>query len=312
MQSFTVLPDKDELSDKTRIDSFLAERFDEYSRSFIQKIIKDGNVSVNDKVIKANYIVKENDEITLTIESPKELDVIPENIPLDIIYEDEDIIVVNKKKGMVVHPAPGNYDGTLVNALLYHCKGKLSDINGILRPGIVHRIDKDTEGILVVAKNAEVHRNLTEQFKVHSITRRYHAIVIGNLNENEGTVDANIGRNENDRKKMAITNKNSKRAVTHYKVIKRFNKYTYIECTLETGRTHQIRVHMSSLHHPLLGDDVYGMKENEFKIKGQVLIAKVLGFVHPKTNEYIEFEIELSDEFKEILKKIENKYGLEG
>lgn len=310
MQSFSLIVSEDDVINKTRIDSYLADNFDDYSRSFIQKIIKDECVLVNDKPCKANYIIKENDEITLNVEDPKELDVKPENIPLDIIFEDDDIVIVNKPKGMVCHPAPGNYEGTLVNALLYHCKGKLSDINGVLRPGIVHRIDKDTEGILVVAKNSDAHRKLTEQFKVHSITRKYHAIVCGDLPNDEGTVDANIGRSDKDRKKMCITLKNSKRAVTHYKVLERYGKYTYIECTLETGRTHQIRVHMASLHHPLLGDDVYGNKENEFKIEGQVLLAKVLGFIHPRTNEYVEFEIDLSDDFKNIKDKIKNKYGV--
>lgn len=309
MQSFNISVTSDNLSDKTRVDSFLAENFDDYSRTFIQKIIKEGNVLVNDKVVKGSYNLSEGDEVTLNIEEPKELEVKAENIPLDIIFEDDDIIIVNKPKGMVVHPAPGNYEGTLVNALLYHSKGNLSDINGVLRPGIVHRIDKDTEGILVVAKNSDAHRKLTDLFKVHDIKRTYHAIVCGDLNDDEGTIDAPIGRSTLDRKKMCVTNKNSKRAVTHYKVLKRFGKYTYIECKLETGRTHQIRVHMASIHHPLLGDDIYGSKDNEFKIEGQVLLAKELGFVHPRTNEEVFFQVDLSEGFKSVLKKIENKYS---
>ncbi|MCQ2910771.1 MAG: RluA family pseudouridine synthase [Clostridia bacterium] len=309
MQSFSVVVNEEDTIEKTRIDSFLSDNFDDYSRSFIQKIIKDGNVLVNDKVCKASYVISEGDIITLNVPDTKELEVVPEDIPIEIIYEDDDIVIVNKPKGMVVHPAPGNDNGTLVNALLYKCNGKLSDINGVARPGIVHRIDKDTEGILVVAKTSVAHRNLTEQFKVHSINRKYHAIVCGDIKDDSGTIDGPIGRSEKDRKKMCITFKNSKRAVTHYKVLKRFGAYTYIECRLETGRTHQIRVHMASMNHPLLGDEVYGHKDNEFKIEGQVLLAKTLGFIHPITNEYVEFNIDLSDEFKSILNKIENKYG---
>ncbi|MCQ2978510.1 MAG: RluA family pseudouridine synthase [Clostridia bacterium] len=309
MTTYELIVRSDEVVSKTRIDAYLTDNFPDFSRSFIQKIIKDGNVFVNDKKVKANYIIKEGDVVKFNVEEPKELEVLPQKIPLNILYEDDDYIVVFKPKGMVVHPAAGNPDGTLVNALMYHAKGKLSDINGVLRPGIVHRIDKDTEGILVVAKNSESHRKLTDQFKVHSITRRYHAIVCGNIEEDEGTVDAPLGRSDKDRKKMAITEKNSKRAVTHFKVLKRFGNYTYIECTLETGRTHQIRVHMASLHHPLLGDSIYGNKENEFGIEGQVLLAKVLGFNHPTTNEYVEYEVDLTDNFKDVLKKIENKYG---
>ena len=303
---------KEDADRKIRIDSFLAEKFEDFSRTYIKKLITDGDITIDGKSIKSNYVIKENDEIVLLIEEPEELEVQPENIPIDILYEDNDIVIVNKKKGMVVHPAPGNYSGTLVNALLYHCQGKLSGINGVLRPGIVHRIDKNTEGILVVAKSSVAHERLTNLFKVHDITRKYHAIVCGNFNEDDGTIDMPIGRSDRDRKKMAVNMKNSKKAITHYKVLERFGKYTYIECMLETGRTHQIRVHMASIHHPLLGDDIYGSIQNEFNVEGQMLIAKVLGFVHPITNEYVEFEIELSDEFKSILEKIKNKYCVEG
>ena len=311
-EEFFVEVTKEDAVRKIRIDAFLSEKFEDFSRTYIKKLITDGDITIDGKEVKSNYIIKENDEIILEIEPPSELEVEPENIPIDILYEDDDIVIVNKKKGMVVHPAPGNYSGTLVNALLYHCKGKLSGINGVLRPGIVHRIDKNTEGILVVAKSSIAHERLTDLFKVHDITRKYHAIVCGNFNEDEGTVDAPIGRSDRDRKKMAVNMKNSKRAVTHYKVLERYGKYTYIECMLETGRTHQIRVHMASIHHPLLGDDIYGSVQNEFNIEGQMLIAKVLGFVHPITNKYVEFEIELSNEFKKILEKIKNKYGVEG
>lgn len=311
-EEFFVEVTKEDAVRKIRIDAFLSEKFEDFSRTYIKKLITDGDITIDGKEVKSNYIIKENDEIILEIEPPSELEVEPENIPIDILYEDDDIVIVNKKKGMVVHPAPGNYSGTLVNALLYHCKGKLSGINGVLRPGIVHRIDKNTEGILVVAKSSIAHERLTDLFKVHDITRKYHAIVCGNFNEDEGTVDAPIGRSDRDRKKMAVNMKNSKRAVTHYKVLERYGKYTYIECMLETGRTHQIRVHMASIHHPLLGDDIYGSVQNEFNIEGQMLIAKVLGFVHPITNKYVEFEIELSNEFKNILEKIKNKYGVEG
>ena len=311
-EEFFVEVTKEDAVRKIRIDAFLSEKFEDFSRTYIKKLITDGDITIDGKEVKSNYIIKENDEIILEIEPPSELEVEPENIPIDILYEDDDIVIVNKKKGLVVHPAPGNYSGTLVNALLYNCKGKLSGINGVLRPGIVHRLDKNTEGILVVAKSSIAHERLTDLFKVHDITRKYHAIVCGNFNEDEGTVDAPIGRSDRDRKKMAVNMKNSKRAVTHYKVLERYGKYTYIECMLETGRTHQIRVHMASIHHPLLGDDIYGSVQNEFNIEGQMLIAKVLGFVHPITNKYVEFEIELSNEFKKILEKIKNKYGVEG
>ena len=289
----------------TRIDRYLSEQYPEHSRSYLQKMIKDGNVLVNGKHIKSNYKLSEEDEIQIEIPEPKEVDIQAEPVPLDIIYEDSDIIVLNKQKDMVVHPCPGHYTGTLVNGLLYHCKDQLSGINGELRPGIVHRIDKDTTGLLVICKNDHAHNFIAEQLKVHSITRKYHAIVYHNIGEEEGSVDAPIGRNPNDRKKMAVNYKNGKRAVTHYKVLERLKEqYTYIECSLETGRTHQIRVHMSHIHHPLLGDEVYGPKKDKFHLQGQCLHAKVLGFIHPTTKEYMEFTSPLPEYFEQLLKKL--------
>ncbi|MDD5969035.1 MAG: RluA family pseudouridine synthase [Anaerostipes sp.] len=289
----------------TRIDRYLSEQYPEHSRSYLQKLIKDGNVLVNGKHIKSNYKLSEEDEIQIEIPEPKEVDIQAEPVPLDIIYEDSDIIVLNKQKDMVVHPCPGHYTGTLVNGLLYHCKDQLSGINGELRPGIVHRIDKDTTGLLVICKNDHAHNFIAEQLKVHSITRKYHAIVYHNIGEEEGSVDAPIGRNPNDRKKMAVNYKNGKRAVTHYKVLERLKEqYTYIECSLETGRTHQIRVHMSHIHHPLLGDEVYGPKKDKFHLQGQCLHAKVLGFIHPTTKEYMEFTSPLPEYFEQLLKKL--------
>ncbi|MCI5951681.1 MAG: RluA family pseudouridine synthase [Anaerostipes sp.] len=288
-----------------RIDRYLSEQYPEHSRSYLQKLIKDGNVLVNGKHIKSNYKLSEEDEIQIEIPEPKEVDIQAEPVPLDIIYEDSDIIVLNKQKDMVVHPCPGHYTGTLVNGLLYHCKDQLSGINGELRPGIVHRIDKDTTGLLVICKNDHAHNFIAEQLKVHSITRKYHAIVYHNIGEEEGSVDAPIGRNPNDRKKMAVNYKNGKRAVTHYKVLERLKgQYTYIECSLETGRTHQIRVHMSHIHHPLLGDEVYGPKKDKFHLQGQCLHAKVLGFIHPTTKEYMEFTSPLPEYFEQLLEKL--------
>ncbi len=288
-----------------RIDSFLNSSLEDISRSRIQKLIEDNEILVNNKPINKNYKLKENDTILINIEEPKEINILPENIHLNIVYEDNDVILINKPQNMVVHPANGHYSGTLVNALMYHCKDNLSGINGVMRPGIVHRIDKDTSGILIVAKNDKAHQSLASQLENHSMTRVYYAIVYNNLKNDTGTIDAPIGRHPIDRKKMAVTDKNGKRAVTHYEVLKRFKKYTFIKLKLETGRTHQIRVHMSYIGNPLLGDTVYGKEKQPFKLLGQVLHAKVLGFIHPITNEYMEFETELPQYFKELLNKLQ-------
>lgn len=287
-----------------RLDKFLTEKLSEMSRSHIQKLIRDGNVTVNKKAVKANYKVSLGEIIEIDIPEPECLDIVPENIPLDILYEDEDILVVNKPKGMVVHPAPGHYSGTLVNAIMFHCKENLSGINGVLRPGIVHRIDMNTTGSLLICKNDKSHRFLAEQLKEHSITRKYHAIVYGNLKEDNGTIESPIGRHPVERKKMSTKSKNGRPAVTHYHVLKRFGKFTYIECQLETGRTHQIRVHMSSIGHPILGDDLYGPAKCPYTLEGQTLHAKILGIVHPTTKEYIEFDAPLPAYFLDLLEKL--------
>lgn len=287
-----------------RIDKFLADELADASRSYIQKLIKDEDVTVNGKVIKANYKVMAGDEISVLIPEPMELDVLPEDIPLDILYEDQDILIVNKPKGMVVHPAAGHYSGTLVNALMFHCKDQLSGINGVMRPGIVHRIDMDTTGSLLVCKNDLAHQKMADLLKDHHITRRYHAIVHGHIKE-DGTVNAPIGRHPVDRKKMSTKAKISKPAITHYKVLKAFKDYTYIECELETGRTHQIRVHMSSIGHPILGDEVYGPAKCPVKhLQGQTLHAKILGFNHPRTDEYVEFDAPLPEYFEHLLETL--------
>ncbi|MDY5806506.1 MAG: RluA family pseudouridine synthase [Lachnospira sp.] len=290
-----------------RIDKFLSETLPEYSRSFIQKVVKDGGVLVDEKCVKSNYKLSAGQILKLNVPELVEPDIIPEDIALDILYEDDDIIVVNKPKGMVVHPAAGHYTGTLVNALMYHCRDNLSGINGVTRPGIVHRIDMNTTGVLVACKNDAAHIFLSEQLAVHSITRKYNAIVHNSFKDNSGTVDAPIGRHQIDRKKMAIDYKNGRNAVTHYSVISNYGKYAHIECQLETGRTHQIRVHMSSIGHPLLGDDVYGSGKSPYRLEGQTLHARVLGFVHPSTGKYMEFEAPLPDYFKEIIVDLENK-----
>ncbi|WP_411167943.1 RluA family pseudouridine synthase [Clostridium sp. MB05] len=286
-----------------RIDKYLSNMIEGKSRSFIQGLIDSCSVLVNGKYVKSNYKLREKDEITVIMPEPIELDVVPEDIALNIVYEDEDVIVLNKAQGMVVHPAPGNYSGTLVNGLLFHCKD-LSGINGVIRPGIVHRIDKDTSGILVIAKNDESHNKLAEQFKDHTIKREYYALVEGKFSKLEGTVDKPIGRNKKDRLKMAIV-EDGKRAVTHYNVLEQYNNGTsLVKCTLETGRTHQIRVHMASIGHPLVGDPLYGNKKQKFKLEGQVLHAKTLGFIHPRTNEYIEFNSDLPKYYLELLENI--------
>lgn len=292
-------------SEGVRIDKYLSEMLEEKSRSFIQELIKKEKVVVNNKIPKSNYKVKAFDNIELELPEPEILKVEAEDIPLNILYEDNDVIVVDKEQGMVVHPAPGNYHGTLVNALLFHCKD-LSGINGIIRPGIVHRIDKDTSGILVVAKNDEAHNKLSEQLKNHSMKREYYALIEGRLKNDSGTINKPIGRNKKDRLKMGIV-EDGKHAVTHYKVLERYNGYTLIKCILETGRTHQIRVHMSSIGFPLVGDPVYGFKRQKFKLDGQMLHAKTLGFIHPKTNEYMEFNSELPKYFRNIIDKLRNE-----
>nr|WP_025776146.1 RluA family pseudouridine synthase [Clostridium botulinum] len=291
--------------DNVRLDLYLSKIFEDKSRSYLQGIIDEGNVLVNNKEKKRNYKLKVRDNIEVNIPEPKLLQIEPEDINLDIIYEDKDVIVVNKPQEMVVHPAPGVYSGTLVNALLHHCKD-LSGINGVARPGIVHRIDKDTSGILVVAKNDISHNNLAAQFKEHSISRVYMALVEGIIKDEQGTIEAPIGRHPVDRIKMAVV-KDGRHAVTHYKVIERFKNHTLVECRLETGRTHQIRVHMSHIMHPLVGDPVYGYKKQRFNLKGQMLHAKLLGFIHPTTGQYVEFESELPEYFKKIIKILKNE-----
>ncbi len=287
-----------------RLDRYLAEQIPDLTRSYLQKLLKENLAEVNGKIVKANYKVKKGDQISLELPEVQEPEAFPENIPLDILYEDEDVLLVNKPKGMVVHPAAGHLSGTLVNGVLYHCRGQLSGINGVLRPGIVHRIDRDTTGVLVVCKNDRAHQSLAAQLKEHSITRKYRAIVLGSLKE-DGTVNAPIGRHPVDRKKMAVNWKNGKEAVTHYHVLEELKGYTYIECQLETGRTHQIRVHMASIGHPLLGDSVYGPSRCPFSLEGQCLHAMVLGFLHPSTGVYMEFESPLPEYFEKLLQKLQ-------
>lgn len=289
-----------------RIDKYLSSNLDFLSRSYIQKMIQEQNVSVNGKIVKANYNLKEDDEIEFQLPSNVEPDIVAEDIPLDVLYEDDDVIVVNKPKGMVVHPAAGHYSGTLVNALMHHCKDSLSGINGVMRPGIVHRIDKDTTGSLIICKNDASHEIIAAQLKEHSIVRKYRAICMGIIKEDDLTINAPIGRHPIERKKMAINEKNGKSAITHVKVLKRLKNATYIECRLETGRTHQIRVHLSSLGHPLLGDELYGDTKNKYKLQGQTLHAHILGFIHPKTKEYIETTAEIPSYFEKLLKNLEN------
>lgn len=287
-----------------RIDCFLKEVCPNYSRSYLQSIIVKGNVTVNGLVVNKHYRLTPEDRIEVKFPQTQKLEVLPEDIPLDIVYEDQDLIVVNKQKGLVVHPAPGHYTGTLVNALLYYCRNSLSEINGVLRPGIVHRIDKDTSGLLIVAKNDFAHNFLAQQIQEHSFIRQYHAIVYGKLHKQEGIVNQPIGRSQRDRKKMCVTQQNSKQAITHYKVLEEFKDFSYISLRLETGRTHQIRVHMSFLGHPVAGDPVYGPKRCIESLHGQCLHAKTIGFIHPTTKQKLYFESGLPDYFTNFLNRV--------
>lgn len=296
-----------------RIDIFVAERAG-LTRSASQKVLADGNTLVNGSAVRKNYKIAENDLIEVALPEPTELDCVPEDIPVDIVYEDEHLAVVNKPKGMVVHPAPGNYTGTLVNALLYHMKGRLSSINGVIRPGIVHRIDKNTSGLLMIAKTDEAHLGLAEQIKEHSFERVYEAILVGNLKDDEGTIDAPIGRHPEDRKKMAIV-KDAREAVTHYKVLERFQGFCHVQFKLETGRTHQIRVHSKSVGHPVLGDTLYGAGKTKFEIQNkniieeQTLHARTVGFIHPVTGEWLSFTSDLPEYFDTLLTKLRKTEG---
>lgn len=287
-----------------RIDRYLTEMLPEQSRSFFQKLIRDGFVMVNHIIVKVNYRLKTGDVIEIDIPDAVPTEIVPENIPLDILYEDEDLLIVNKPKGMVVHPAVGHFTGTLVNAIMYHCQGNLSGINGEIRPGIVHRIDKDTTGSLIICKNDEAHRNIAEQIKEHSVTRRYVGVVAGTFSEESGTVEGAIGRHPNDRKRMTINEKNGKPAVTHYRVLQTLKGASFMEFELETGRTHQIRVHMASISHPLLGDTVYGNSKNLYKLQGQALHARTIGFIHPTTGEYIEVSAPIPEYMTELVRKL--------
>lgn len=287
-----------------RIDRYLTEMLPEQSRSFFQKLIRDGFVMVNHIIVKVNYRLKTGDVIEIDIPDAVPTEIVPENIPLDILYEDDDLLIVNKPKGMVVHPAVGHSTGTLVNAIMYHCQGNLSGINGEIRPGIVHRIDKDTTGSLIICKNDEAHRNIAEQIKEHSVTRRYVGVVAGTFSEESGTVEGAIGRHPNDRKRMTINEKNGKPAVTHYRVLQTLKGASFMEFELETGRTHQIRVHMVSISHPLLGDTVYGNSKNPYKLQGQALHARTIGFIHPTTGEYIEVSAPIPEYMTELVRKL--------
>lgn len=290
-----------------RLDAFVSGEITDLSRNYAQNLIEDGRVKVNGELVTSKkHKVKVGDVLYVDFPEPKVLDVVAQDIPIEIVYEDEDVIVVEKPRGMVVHPSPGNYDGTLVNALMYHCGGSLSSINGTIRPGIVHRIDKDTSGLLMVAKNNAAHESLAEQLKVHSCKREYTALVYDNIKEDELTIDKPIGRDEKNRLRRGVFGSNPKNAVTHIKVVRRYGKYTLVKARLETGRTHQIRVHMSYIRHPLVGDELYGPKKQTLPVKGQMLHAGLLGFVHPRTGKYMEFRSELPEYFTDILGKIEH------
>ena len=291
-----------------RLDKFLSTIYPDFSRTFFQKLIKNQKVWVNDQNQKASFLVHTDDLVKIEIPDAVETAIVPEDIPLDILYEDQDLLIVNKPKGMVVHPSAGHYTGTLVNAIMYHCKDSLSGINGVIRPGIVHRIDMDTTGSLIVCKNDEAHVDIAQQIKEHSVNRIYVGIVCGNVKDDEGTIEGSIGRHPIDRKKMAINEKNGKPAVTHYKVLERFGNYTYMQFKLETGRTHQIRVHMASIGHPLLGDALYSSNRSAFKnLQGQTLHAQTIGFIHPRTGEYMEFSAPLPEYFKKLLSILQSK-----
>jgi len=294
-----------EPGEKLRLDVFVQAELPDHSRSRVKKLLEDGSILLNGRTAKAGTVLRDGDSVSVEEEEPKETAILAEDTPLDIAYEDDDVIVVNKPKNMVVHPAAGHYEGTLVNALMYHCRDSLSGINGELRPGIVHRIDKDTTGLIIACKNDAAHNSIAAQLKEHSITRRYTALVYGNIKEEEGTVDAPLARSRTDRKKIAVSNEPSARhAVTHYRVLERFGSVTLVECALETGRTHQIRVHMAHIGHPLCGDETYGRRNDAFRGQGQYLHAGVLGFTHPRTGEYIELRAELPEYFLQTLRKL--------
>lgn len=301
MEKFTFHVQKED--DGLRLDKYLTKQIPDMTRSFLQKLIKDEQITVDQNIRKANYCLKYGSTVELTLPPPEDTKIVAEDIPLDILYEDEDLLIVNKPKGMVVHPSAGHYSGTLVNAVMYHCRDSLSGINGAIRPGIVHRIDKDTTGSLIICKNDEAHLCIAEQIKAHSVNRIYRGIVSGNFKETEGTVEGNIGRHPTERKKMAVVTKNGKPAVTHYRVLEQFKNAAYLEFKLETGRTHQIRVHMRSIGHPLLGDTVYGNPKNPYKLNGQTLHAMTIGFIHPRTGEYLEISAPLPEYFRMLLEK---------
>ena len=293
----------------SRIDAWLASHLEDMTRSAAQRLVEEGSVTVNGKTVAKNYKLSGSETIEVKLPDPEPVDVVPQNIPLDIVFEDSDVIVVNKPKGLVVHPAPGHPDGTLVNALLYHCGDSLSGIGGELRPGIVHRIDMETSGLLIAAKNDFAHRHLSDQLKDRSLSRVYETIVRGNIKVESGTIDAPIGRHPTDRKRMAVTQRNSRNAVTHYEVIARYDGYTHLRCHLETGRTHQIRVHLAHIGHPVLGDMVYGMKKPELGLDSQCLHARRIKFIHPRTGEHVELESSLPEYFTTVLDKLKAKSG---